>query len=372
MKIKSFLQLAVIILIIVGGYFGIRYFSTPEVVVATVYRGNAILSATGNVTVIPKLDSRMVASRQAILLKFPYKEGDLVKKGDIVAKLDPGQLPFTLRNLENDLEKLEKQMSRGSSEQFLFDAVKDELEKIKKLYEAGNISENAVRDVETRYNGMKFKMLSEQIDYEYARKRLQNQIDEVQDQLDRLELKAPFDGVIMAPAVLEGDLVFSGNTIGKVTSVDKSIMVEINQDDLPAVRRSKRVSVNFFSFPEKDYEGSVNYLIPVGNSSTQRFTVFLKMKEIPVQLLSGQTGEAVFVADEHPNTLLIPRSAMFGDTVFVVKDGIVEQRKIKTGLLSITTAEVLEGLKEGEFVISKDVDLQRDGERVKVKEKEKK
>lgn len=369
MKIKPFVQLAVALAVVLGGYFLVRQLAIPEVVVAPVRRGSATLSATGNVTVLPYAEARIVAPEKGILSKFDYKEGNTVKKGQIIAELDPGRLPFDLKQLEEDLARLREKIKIGSPLQFACNNLKEELEKTKKLFAKGHVAENAVRDVERNLAEVEIKMLLEKLENDYAVRKTEIQIEQLRDQLDRFEMRAPFDGVIMAPGYVNGDLVFSGNSITKVSSIEKLIKAEVNQDDLPAVRKSKRVLVSFFSFPGRDYQGEIKTLVLVGNSSTQRFTVFLKMKELPEQLLSGQTGEATFIADEHHDTLVIPSAAVMGDSVFVAKDGRLEKRKIKMGFPSVTTVEVLSGLEEGELIVIKDVDLQHDGTRVKIQDR---
>jgi multidrug efflux pump subunit AcrA (membrane-fusion protein) len=95
---------------------------------------------------------------------------------------------------------------------------------------------------------------------------------------------------------------------------------------------------------------------------------------LPDGLLSGQTGEATFIAGEHTNALLVPITAVDSvankrGSVFVFKNGILEKRPVSIGYITITTVEILDGLREGEQVVSKDVDQQRDGDRVKIKTK---
>ncbi|MDR2844871.1 MAG: efflux RND transporter periplasmic adaptor subunit [Puniceicoccales bacterium] len=373
MKIKTIFQLIVFLALVVGAYFLVRELAIPEVDTLPVRRGSITRSATGNVTVLPVIEASLTAPEKGILLRFgtddehAYVEGDVVKKGDIIAELDPGNLPFLVNQIEAELESVAEKLQRGSPAQANLEQLKKDLQDEQKLLPDGFSRQYAVRDLETRIARLEAEIKLDEINLRFHERRLGHQLDQYEDQLDRLTLRAPFDGVIMSPLHGTGDLLFAGNQITKITSTAKLIKVEVNQDDLNAVRESKRVIVNFFSFPEAAYEGKLNYLVPIGNSSNQRFTVFLKMNALPDGLLSGQTGEATFIADEHHNTLLIPLSALMGDSVFVAKDGRTEKRKVQLGFTSVATAEVLSGLDEGELVVTKDVDLQRDHARIKVK-----
>jgi RND family efflux transporter MFP subunit len=378
-RLLLILKTVLVLAIVLGGYFGLREYAIPEVSVTPVRRGTATLAATGNVTVLSAFEASVKSPAQGILTKFGikdgdeyrnFREGDVVKKGDIIGQVDSGALPFQLQQAKSDLERLKKRKTVHSPSLYELERRKKDLAAARVLLDEKSISANSVRDLEVAVNALTNSLYLEQVEQDYAIQRAEILVAQLQDQLDRFTLRAPIRGILMAPGFSEGDLVFSGNTITKVTSPNKLIKAEINQDDLPAVRNSKRVIVNFFSFPEKNYEGSLMTLVEIGNSNTQRFTAFIKMKEIPAQLLVGQTGEASFIADERHGALLIPASALVGDSVFVFDPATsrITKRRVRVGYTAITTVEVLEGLKEGDRVVSRDVDRQRDNDRVRLRD----
>lgn len=363
MKLKNVLLFIFLVAVIAGGFFFVREMAIPEVVVATVTRGTATLTATGNVTVMPALEAQVRATEKGTVIEFEFKEGDRVKKGDLIARLDAGSLPFQLQQLENNLGRLRERRKIGAPAQATRNYVLNEMEAGEKLHGKGYFTESALLDVRTRLKRMDMDLLLEQINLDYDERGLEIQVAQLRDQLGRYEMRAPFDGVVMAPACVRGDIVFAGNSITKISSMRKLIKVEVNQDDLAAVRASTRVSVAFTAH-EGNYEGVVDNLVPVGDSKTQRFTVFLKMQTLPDGLLSGQTGEATFIAHQRANALLVPVNALMGESVYVVRDGLTQRRKVETGYISVLTAEIRSGLEAGEQVIVRDVDLQCDGARV--------
>jgi HlyD family secretion protein len=377
---KTALKIIVPIVLVVAAYFGVRELSVSDVVATAVRRGSIMNSATGSVTVLPYAEARIIAPEKGNLIEYGftaedgtrrnYIEGDRVKKDQVLARLDAGRLPLDLKQVETDLEKLLEQRKRGSPQQARYEQAKNNLDIVRKLRSKGHRSEAEVRQLETDLKSIEVTMSNEELNLEFAIRRTEIQVKQLKEQLERFEIRSPFDGVIMAPSAVVGDLVFAGNSIGKVTSLGKMIKVEVNQDDLPAVRNSKRVSVRFFSFPDTECEIKKNtrpQIVPVGNSETQRFTVFVTLEKLPEGLMSGQTGEATFIADEHTNALLAQVTAVTGDSVYVVKDGRLEKRKIRSGYVSISEVEILDGLREGELVVSRDVDIQRDGDRVNIK-----
>ncbi|MDR2429612.1 MAG: efflux RND transporter periplasmic adaptor subunit [Puniceicoccales bacterium] len=366
MKFKNILFLIFPAATLAGGFFFLRELAVPEVAVATVTRGTATLTATGNVTVIPALEAQVRATEKGTVIEFEHKEGDRVKKGDLIARLDAGNLPFQLQQLENNLARLRERRKIGPSAQATRDYVRGEMEASEKLHGKGYLTGSALLDVKARLARMDVDLLIERINLDYDERGLEIQVAQLRDQLGRYEMRAPLDGVIMTPACVRGDIVFAGNSITKISSTRKLVKVEVNQDDLAAVRASTRVSVTFAAH-NGSYEGVVDNLVPVGDSKTQRFTVFLKMKTLPEGLLSGQTGEAAFIANQRANALLVPVNALMGESVYVVREGRTQRRKVETGYISVLTAEIRSGLEAGEQVVVRDVDLQRDGARVQPK-----
>ena len=335
------------------------------VTLAPAHRGTAILSATGNVSVMPALDARVVAPAQGILQKFALKEGDAVKKGDIIAEIDPGQWPFMLEDNRLELQRLTRRLETPSASEIELEKLRKAYDKNIELAKAGNFPQDILdrdrRDIEKYEIAVK----QEKSDLEYTCTKLRNKIDEIRQEIAKRTIRATYDGIIMAPAVLQGDLVFHGGAICNVTSRNKMVKVEINQDDLEAVRRSKRVQVRFFTLGDKPFEGKLAQILPIGNQSTQRFTVFVDLPDMPESVLSAQTGEATFIADEKPNALLIPRKALVGSECFVLNGDRLQKRKVTKGYATLNEVEVLDGLKDGDLVVALDADLRRDGERVK-------
>lgn len=343
----------------------VRHTVVPEVKFVAVRRGTAVLSATGNVSVMPALDARIVAPAQGILQKFTLKEGDVVKKGDIIAEIDPGQWPFMLEENRLELNRLMQRREQGSTTAIELDKLRKSYEKNLELARTGNFPQDVLERDRRDIDKLEISLRQEKGDYDYACTKLKNKIDEIQQEISKRTIRATYDGVIMAPAVLQGDLVFHGGAICNITSRNKVVKVEINQDDLEAVRGSKRAQVRFFTLGDRIFEGTRSEILPIGNQATQRFTVYVNLPDLPDSVLSAQTGEATFIADEHPDALLIPRKALLGGECFVLNGDRIDKRRIRTGYATLTDIEVLDGLKEGERVVAADVDLRRDGERVK-------
>jgi hypothetical protein len=84
----------------------------------------------------------------------------------------------------------------------------------------------------------------------------------------------------------------------------------------------------------------------------------------PKLLVPGITGEVNIVVAARDKAVVIPRRALLGRNVFVVKDGRVEVRTVEVGFTSLNSVEIVRGVEEGEQVIVEDLDRFRSGDRV--------
>lgn len=373
---RGILRLFAIAALVAGGWLAFQFTAVPTVTVTPVRRGDALLSATGNVKIIPAQDGRVVSPSQGILLKFKYKEGDPVKKGDVIAEIDPGTWPFRLKENELELARIEQRLRLGSTTDLELEKRKKAYEKNLELANAGRIPPETMEQSRRDLNQLEFAISQEKGDLKLARDKVLNALAEIKGEIDRRQIKAGYDGIIMAPTILQGDIVFSGTGLCNITSLNKAVSVEINQDDLAAVTKcqeeQKPVLVRLFTQGEKVFQGKVLKTIPFADQKTQRFTINIDLPNLPPDVLSGQTGEATFIADKHENVLLIPRKALNGSECLVLKGDRLVKRKVKVGYTTVTDAEIIEGLSEGDLIVSQDVDLYRDNEKVKVKVSEEK
>lgn len=357
--------------VLTGAALLVRHQSATEVRVATVRRGEALLTATGNVRVLPATESKIVAPAQGLLLKFPRRDGDRVDQGDLLAELDPGDRPFTLRERELEAARFERLLAEESPDALALEGLRADLRRETELARTGAAT---TESVETLGREVARRELALRIDRDELRFRLdtlRNRIAALRAELAGFTVRAPYAGVFLNPTAVAGDLVVHGAVLGTLASDTKTVVAEVTQEDLDAVQRGLAgeglVSVRLAGVTAPALDGRALTVTPSGDSASRRFSVRLELPNLPADTLAGRTGEATFIAARRPDALMIPRRAVHADDVFVVDaDNRLSRRKVKLGYTSGLDAEVCEGLAEGDRIVTRDLDRLRDGDRVRV------
>jgi RND family efflux transporter MFP subunit len=185
-------------------------------------------------------------------------------------------------------------------------------------------------------------------------------------QLEKMTVRAHFDGVVSQVYARPGDLIGAGSPLALIISTSRTVEAKISEENFAGIRIGQAASVRFLGYGSQLYDAKVTKILPTADPLTQRYIVHLEVQIEPEKLVPGITGEVSIVVGERPAEAIVPRRAVFGRNVYVVEDGRVHLREVELGYESVTAAEILKGLKAGEQVIVDQLDTFRDGDRVRV------
>jgi len=184
---------------------------------------------------------------------------------------------------------------------------------------------------------------------------------------ERMTIRAPFDGQIADFYVWPGQLVVFGTVVAKLISSSRTVEAKISEENSAGIQVGQKAKVTFLPYSIWQFDAKVTKILPTSDPETQRRIVHLEVTIEPEKLRPGINGEVSITIDSHPSQTLVPRRALSGKTLLVVKDGRVQLRKVKTGFESLSAVEITEGVAHGELVIVDQLDLFHDGDRVKTK-----
>jgi HlyD family secretion protein len=181
-----------------------------------------------------------------------------------------------------------------------------------------------------------------------------------QSDLQKLQLKAPYDGVVLDVSATAGQNVGAGNTVLTLTD-PKALEVKatVVEEDFPLVVVGQPVTLYFDALPAETITGKVARIVPKRMSGAQaNYQIAITLDSVPEHLVDGMSVDASIVIDQRQNALRLSRSLVRarsdGTAQLDVWNGLTtEKRTIKIGLKGDTYTEVLEGLDEGELVVAK-------------------
>jgi len=172
-----------------------------------------------------------------------------------------------------------------------------------------------------------------------------------------LTIYAPSSGIVLKREALPGKYVEPGTTLYEVA--DFSIVwisADIYESEVAAVRLNQPALVTFAAYPGETFRGNVSYIYPSLNTEARTVRVRVELSNTGLKLKPGMYGN-VILQMEALRTLLVPKEAVLetGLRQLVFMDrgqGRYEPASVKLGRRSQDSVEVLEGLKEGDRIVT--------------------
>lgn len=270
----------------------------------------------------------------------PFKLGDKVNAGQVIVRIEDAEY-------ENGIAIDSKKLN--------LEIVAFEYEKNKSLYEKGGVTLRELRNAEL------------------SKANAQNDFERAEIQLAKMNVVAPFSGVIVAlPYYTQGVRIESGQPVVSLMSYDK-IFLDINlpEKNISEVKLGQEVIITNYTLTEDTLKGFVTELSPIISSETRTFAGKLQIDNPDLILRPGMFVKANIITAQKDSTVVIPKDIIMsgsrGKYVFVVgRNSAAEDRWITTGISNQDNIEIIEGLKPNDRLIIKGFETLRDNSKVKV------
>lgn len=281
---------------------------TRDTAVDAVY-ATGIVEASHEVRVAPR-----TAGRLAELL---VDEGSVVKRGQILARLEDS-------DLKASVDEAASKAAYAAAQ----------LERITKLRESSLVSLDALERARA--------------DELAARAALQRG----REQLGFMLLRAATDGVITRREGEVGEYLPANQALFYLAGHEPlRISADVDEEDLPRLSVGQRAVVRIDAFPGRVFEGRVNEITPRGDPVSRSYRVRLALTD-PKSLGMGMTAEVNVIITERKNALLVPASAVIDGAVWVLDGERITRRKVTVGVTAPDRVEILNGLADGDWVVT--------------------
>ncbi len=301
-------------------------------------------------TIQPERRADLRAEVSAIVLHVLKENGEAVKKGDLLVRLDDTSI--------RDLMTSAEEAARASAQSF--DQAERQLQRLKTLRASGMTSTQQLEDAEIRRNNAQSDLVAAKARSVQARQQLQ-----------RTEVRAPFDGIVSERKVSAGDTAQIGKELVKV--IDPASMRFqglVSADKINNVRTGQMVSFRINGY-EQEFSGKVKRVDPAANPTTRQVEVMVEFVGNNQPRVSGLYAEGRIEAGS-TQMLTIKNTALIrdGDKAYAwrVKDGMVKKVSLVIGDRDPRRGDyaVRSGLVDGEKVIANPMSTLKDGQKVEL------
>lgn len=346
-----------------------------------VRRSDVTRSVSAPGLVEPRRNVEISAQVSARIVALPFEEGDRVRAGDVVVRLDAEDLTARLEAAKARLKAQEARL-RGA-EADLAVALSDFGRK-RELLDSGDIAETVFEQSENRYNQAVATVEMAKADVEIARA----EIIEAERDLSNSTITSPIDGVITTLDAEIGELVVVGtlNNPGSVILMiadlsDMLLRARVDESNVAQLEAGQEATVYVNAYRDRPFFGVVER---VGlerrrwDDGTWYYETEIKMRDDPERaLLSGLSATAEIAVQELRDVLVVPSQAVldrridelpketidgagglidprktFATVVYVIDGGKAKAVPVSVGPSDLSETVILGGLAEGDSIIT--------------------
>ena len=367
---KYIVPVFLVIVILLLGYYGWKMLFSADIEVSLVtvskispLESNAVLTASGYVVAQRKASVASKATGRLIYLGVV--EGDAVKKGQIIARLEDSDVKAALEQAKANLQLNEASLQDAKST----------YERQEKLYALGGTPKSDLDAAEANYKRVLASISVAKAVVQGAEVALENTL-----------IRAPFDGTVLTKDADVGEIVSplgasSTSRAAVVTMADMSslqVEADVSESNIEKIKSGQDCEITLDAYPDYRYAGYVAKIVPTADRSKATVLVKVAFRKYDSKVLPEMSAKVLFLnkkVDEKSLSekaiLVVPYTAIRKsdqkEYVYRVKDGRVYEVEIKTGRTVGDYTEVISGVEEGDRVIQKITPDIKEGTKVIIK-----
>lgn len=410
------LVVVLLIIVIVGksaGWIGGEDAAKVAVTKAVVQNITESVSANGKIQ--PEVEIKISSDVSGEIRELYVKEGDSVKAGQLLARIDPELYQSALDRTEAALNNSKANLANSKARLLQSDAKLNELQKQyqrnTKLHDEKLLSDAEFETITSTYVSAKAEVEASKQTILGAQFTVQSQeasLKEARKNLTRTEIFAPVNGVVSKLSVEKGERVvgtsqMAGTEMMRIANLnDMEVSVDVNENDIVKVGTGDTAMVEVDAYGTRKFKGIVTEIANSATTTAQTTSDQVTNFVVKIRILRssyadltalygskrsvfrpGMSASVDIQTQTADHSIAVPIEAVtmrstsemdssssgkaykskYGSTatknakddieiVFVVTDDVATMRKVKTGIQNDKVIQVLEGIKEGEEVVS--------------------
>jgi RND family efflux transporter MFP subunit len=356
--------------ILAGAGFFLKDFFNPgiEVRLATAAltspaQAQSVLTASGYV--VARRKAAVASKGTGRLVFLGVEEGDQVKKGQVIARLEDGDVMASLRRARANLALAEAELKDASQT----------LNRQKMLLAKDLVAQSEYDEAEARYKRVMASIDSARF-----------AVQEAEVAVEYTKIIAPFDGTVLRKNADVGEIVAplagaASSRAAVVTIADMSSLevdADVAEANITRVKIDQPCEIRLDAYPDQAYQGEVSKIVPTADRAKATVMVKIRFRSYDRRVLPEMSAKVTFLARELSNEqganqplLTVPASAIATrdgrQVVYRIEDDRAIEVPVASGRTMGSLVEIKQGLKEGDKVVSKVDDQIRDGAKIVVK-----
>jgi HlyD family secretion protein len=351
-------------------FFSIRDMigSDPIVDVVTVSyispaQASSLLTSSGYVVAQRKASIASKATGRLVYLGF--KEGDKVKEGQIIARIESADMEAALAQAKADLATAKAEQTD----------VVQRYERARKMFERQLISQAELETAKSQYDRVTATIASRDANVRAA-----------EVQLENTRIRAPFDGTILSKNADIGEVVTpfaagASSRVAVVTIADMSsleVEADVSESNIERISIDQPCEISLDAYPDKRYRGVVDKIVPTADRAKATVLTKIRFVEKDSRVLPEMSAKVNFISKKSNDSidikpiLIVDTSAVTKRnnelTVFVLRDIHVEEMLVTLGRPFGGSVEITSGLSPNDKVVLKPPPSLHSGMAVKLKQ----
>jgi len=366
---KTVIPILILLTILLAFLLFLRSPSAVKVTVSEVVQGDLTSTVSAPGIVRPLTEVQISSSINGIVQQLMVKEGQEVKKGDLLLQIDPSEYRAQVRRAQAGLEVAQANLEQSRSQ----------WKRAEQLYKSKLISEQEYESARTNH-------LLSQAQLKESRANLEQTLE----QLQKTRITSPIKGTVIQINIEPGENVITGTLDNPGTKLmvvaDLSRMEvesQVDEADIAKVSMGQRAIVEVEALPEKRFNGLVHEVgyaaedQDAGQDATVNYNISILIEDTITDLKPGMTATSEIITAQLQNIVMIPiqsvvvrpvdqLSSEFRDgdgnfelkgkdqieAVFVVQDGVATLMPVITGVAGEEYIQIRSGLQPGQQVIT--------------------
>ena len=284
------------------------------------------------------------------IIKRNVDLGSKVNSGDVLMEIDAKDIQPNVNISSAQVSSAQSQLQLAATN----------LERYRTLFEQGAISRAQLDQYQNNYEVAQSAVRQSAAQYIQG-----------SNQLGYSTLVADSDGVVSSISVEAGQVVSAGQAVlTLVKDGEREIEISVPENRVDELRKTEQIQVAFWALPNVTVQGKIREISPIADKVSRTYKVRISLVNPPEGVNLGMTANVMVAQPGGQLVTYIPLSAIYqtGDipNVWVIVNDAVTLRPIKVGAFGDNKVQVLEGLQDGDIIVTAGVQKLHEGEKVRI------